>query len=325
MTTICATLAGISVMAMMKTNDSDDPDSPWLDKPGIVLRAPHHLSPARAIPLKIDVEADTHTDDALRGFLVGAISLVLVRQDRPGILIGAAYNPHQIGYPPEHFGLSDAPSSALGLSSDSSDSPRERPDPRNTSGETIEYQLGAGVVDRGSGRYFLLGGFAKWWAAPQVIHISDPAGPAPVEDRPLPVAATVLAPPWVPPLQPVLEIGELGGRRFLRVVLPPPPPSAAASAHAGSHAAKPIATPAKPFFTIVGFHLKNTGGAAGAVFAPKVPAGAESGAIEATVSFASFHSDDLVRRTIAGAWAFLLFYGDQVSQPLNVTLVKTDS
>ena len=79
----------------------------------------------------------------------------------------------------------------------------------NIHGETIEYQFGGRVVSQGSARYFLLGGFAKWWAAPQVIRISDPAGPAPVQDRPRPVAASPVAPPFTQPSQPILELGEL--------------------------------------------------------------------------------------------------------------------
>jgi len=173
------------------------------------------------------------------------------------------------------------------------------------------------VVSQGSGRYFLLGGFAKWWAAPQVIRISDPAGPAPVADRPLPVAAIALAPPFVPPSRPILELGELGGRRFLRVRLPAP---------AAAHGTGP-ATVARPFFTIVGFHLQNRGGSAGGVFTPQATVGPRPGAIEATVSFAAFSSFDparMNRRQIPGHWVFLLFHDDQVSDPLEVTLSKTD-
>jgi len=38
----------------------------WLDRPGIVIQAPHHLSPARAIPLTIDFGGSTRdiSDDA---------------------------------------------------------------------------------------------------------------------------------------------------------------------------------------------------------------------------------------------------------------------
>jgi hypothetical protein len=301
--TMSAALAGISVMTMMTTNHGDDPDFLWLDKPGIVIRAPHHLSPARAIPLKIDVEADMHTEGALGGFLIEAVWLVLVRQDRPGVFFSGAYNPHEIGYPEDR---------GAGMASSSPPPPR---DPRDSSGQMVEYNLGHGFVDRGSGRYFLLGSFAKWWAAPQMIHISDPGGPAPVDERPVPVAATAVAPPFVPPSQPILEIGELGGRHFLRVKLPPPAPAA----HPSS-AAKGV----KPFFTIVGFHLQNHGGAVGRVFTPHVPAGATPGAIEATISFASFDRDRMNRREISGNWAFLLFNGDQASEPLTVTLAKSD-
>lgn len=302
--TLYAALAGISVMTMMTTNQGDDPDVLWLDKPGIVIRAPHHLSPARAIPLKVDVEADTHTDGALRGNLMSAVLLVLVRQDRPGIFVAGAYNPHEIGEAED-----------LGPGDDrSSQPPRPQRDPRDTSGQMVESDFGHGFVDRGSGRYFLLGGFSKWWAAPQVIHVSDPSGPAPVTDRPVPIAATALAPPFVPPSRPILEIGELGGRHFLRVRLPPPAP----------HASSP-AKGVKPFFTIVGFHLQTEGSAVGRVFTPQVPAGASPGAIEATVSFASLDRDRMSRHEIPGTWTFLLFHGDQVSEPLTVILARSDS
>jgi hypothetical protein len=63
------------------------------------------------------------------------------------------------------------------------------------------------------------------------------------------------------------------------------------------------------------------------VFTPQIASGAPPGAIEATVSFASFASFDrgrMNRREIPGHWVFLLFYDDQVSDPLNVTLAKTD-
>ena len=298
--TIAAVLAGISVTTMMTTRAGRASDFLELDKPGIAIRAPRDLSPARAIPLKISVEADMPTDDALHGFLIGAVSLALVRQDRPGVLLGAAYDPHQIGYPEDHL-LDDAAGSH---------EPPPKRDPRDTSGEMIEFQLGHGFVDRGSGRYFLLGGFAKWWTAPQLIHVSDPGGPAPVGDRPLPVAASAIPPPFVPPSRPILEIGELGGRRFLRVRLP----------HAGSRAK----TAVKPFFTIVGFHLQTHGGSVARVFTPQAAAGTTAGAIEATVSFASFGRERLNRREIPGHWVFLLFHDDQVSEPLDVTLAKTD-
>jgi len=299
-------LAGTLVLTMMMTGDDDvHAKEIWFDQPGIVIQAPHHLSEARAIPLTIDVGADPRTENALGGFLVGAVSLVLVRQDRPGVFLDAAYNPHERGYPPENFGVGD------------NSSPSRHEDPRNIDGETIEYQFAGRVVSQGSGRYFLLGGFAKWWAAPQVIHISDPAGPAPIDERPHPVAATALGPPFVSPSRPILEIGQLGGRRFLRVKLPPP-----AAAHAASSAKA-----AKPFFTIVGLHLQNTGGSVGGVFTPQMAAGTTPGAIEATVSFAAFTSFDpgrMNRRTIPGNWVFLLFYDDQVSEPLSVSLAKTD-
>jgi hypothetical protein len=331
--TMYARLAGILVMTMMTNNENDDqPDVVWLDGPGISIRAPHHLSSAHAIPLKIDFEADMRTDDALGGFLLGAVSLALVRQDRPGILLGAAYNPHQFGYPNESgFGIessSDSPS-VLGVPSESPHSSRPRRDPRDTTGSMVEYQFGRGVVDRGSGRYFLLGGFAKWWVAPQVIRISDPRGPAPVADRPVPVAAAALAPPRVPPSRPILELGELGGRRFLRVMLPPSAPTPTPTSTPALHAAPPAkaAKAARPFFTIVGFHLQNHGGSVGGVFTPKISAGPTPSAIEATVSFASFAPFDsarMNRREIPGAWVFLLFHDDQVSGPLNVTLAKSD-
>jgi len=298
-------LAGVLVLTMMTTNeDNAQAKDVWLDRPGIVIQAPHHLSQARAIPLTIDVGADPRTEDALEGFLVGAVSLALVRQDRPGVFLDAAYNPHQRGYPPENFGVGD------------NSSPSRHEDPRNIDGETIEYQFGGRVVSQGSGRYFLLGGFAKWWAAPQVIHISDPAGPAPVQDRPRPVAAAPVGPPFIPPSRPILELGELGGRRFLRVKLPAP---------AATHVAATAKT-TKPFFTIVGLHLQNTGGSVGGVFTPQIAAGTPV-AIEATVSFASFTAFDpgrMNRREIPGHWVFLLFHDDQVSEPLNVTLSKAD-
>ena len=189
-------------------------------------------------------------------------------------------------------------------------------DPRDTIGQAAEYQIGHRVVDRGNGRYFLLGGFAKWWCAPQTIQISDSDGPAPADDRLLPVAATTLALRVVPPSQPILEIGKLGGRRFLRATLPPP---------VAAHAASAVKA-AKPFFTIVGFHLQTQGGAVGGVFTPQIAAGTP-GAIDATVSFAacaSFDRGRMNRRVIAGHWVFLLFYDDQVSEPLNVTLAQTD-
>lgn len=301
--TMGAALARILVMTTMMTDPGDDTDFLWLDKPGIVIRAPHHLSPARAIPLKIDVEADVRTDDALGGSLIDAVSLVLVRQDRPGVFSSAAYNPHEIGYPEER-----------GVGRASSSPPPHR-DSRDSSGQMVEYNLGHGVVDRGSGRYFLLGGFAKWWAAPQVIHISDPDGPAPVDDRPVPVAATAIAPPFVPPSRPILELGELVGRHFLRVKLPP--------AARGAHAA-PAEKAGRPFFTIVGFHLQNHGGTVGRVFTPQVPAGSASAGIEATVSFVSLDRDRMNRREISGNWVFLLFNGDQASEPLTVTLTKSN-
>src|SRR5882672_1614306 len=116
MTTTAVMLVGILVMTMTTNDEDAQPKEVWLDRPGIVIQAPHHLSPARAIPLTIDFGADPRTDDALRGFPVGAVSLVLVRQDRPGVFLGAAYNPHQIGYPPENFGIGDH-------SSPTSDSP----------------------------------------------------------------------------------------------------------------------------------------------------------------------------------------------------------
>jgi hypothetical protein len=299
-------VAGMLVLTMMTTNDEAQAKDVWLDQPGIVIQAPRHMSEARAIPLTIDVGADPRTDEALGGFLVGAVSLVLVRQDRPGIFLAAAYDPHQSGYPPEDFGVGRDSSRTS-----------EHADPRNVLGETIEYKFGYRFVDRGSGRYFLLGGFAKWWAAPQLIRVSDPAGPAPVDERPHPVAANALAPPFVPPSRPMLELGALGGRQFLRVKLPAP---------AAAHTAAPAKT-AKPFFTIVGLHLQNTGGSVGGVFTPQIASGAPPGAIEATVSFASFASFDrgrMNRREIPGHWVFLLFYDDQVSDPLNVTLAKTD-
>lgn len=306
---MCAALAAISVMTMMMTtNQGGVPDALSLDKPGIVIRAPHDLSPAGVIPLKIDVEADMRTDDALRGFLIEAVSLALVRQDRPGVFLDAAYNPHQIGYPLEAIGEDGVayhvPAVPLG-------------DPRDTTGRMVEYDLGQGFVDRGSGRYFLLGGFAKWWAAPQVISIRDLSGPAPADQRPLPVAAVAIPPSAVPPTTPILAIGKLGGRRFLRVKLPPTE---------GGHAAQP-AKGEKPFFTIVGFHLQTHGGSVGGVFAPQIAAGTTPVGIEATVSFASFASFDrarMNRREIPGHWVFLLFYDDQVSEPINVTLAKTD-
>src|SRR5581483_4887787 len=124
-------LAGMLVLTMMTTNDQGaEAKEVWLDQPGIVIQAPHHLSEARAIPVTIDVGADPPTDAALRGFLVGAVSLVLVRQDHPGLLLDAAYDPHQLGYPPENFGVAgDSPASRS----------TEHADPRNVLGETIEY------------------------------------------------------------------------------------------------------------------------------------------------------------------------------------------
>jgi hypothetical protein len=298
-------VAGMLVLTMMTTYDETQAKEVWLDQPGIVIQAPRHMSEARAIPLTIDIGADPRTDEALAGFPVGAVSVVLVRQDRPGIFLGAAFDPHQSGYPPETFGVGRDSSHVS-----------EHDDPRNVIGETIEYEFGGRVLSQGSGRYFLLGGFAKWWAAPQVIRISDPAGPAPVQDRPMPVAASAVGPPFVRPARPILELGELGARRFLRVKLPAP---------VAAHAVAPAKT-AKPFFTIVGLHLQNTGGSVGGVFTPQIAA-ATPVAIEATVSFASFAAFDpgrMNRREIPGHWVFLLFHDDQVSDPLNVILAKTD-
>jgi hypothetical protein len=301
-------IAAISVITMMTTRPGDAPDTLSLDAPGIVIRAPRDLSPSGTIPLKIDVEADMRTADALRGFLIEAVSLALVRQDRPGVFLDSAYNPHRTGYLDEAIGEDGVayhvPANPIG-------------DPRDTTGRMVEYDLGHGFVDRGSGQYCLLGGFAKWWSAPQVISIRDLSGPAPTDQRPLPVVANTLASSSLPMARPLLAIGKLGGRRFLRVKLPSPVVARVAETAKGE----------KPFFTIVGFHLQTHGGAVGGVFTPRITAGATTGALEASISFAAFASFDRVRmnrRRIPGHWVFLLFYGDQVSEPLEVTLADTD-
>lgn len=83
-TTFAVTALARMVMTMMMMTTDEDEEESWPDEPGIQIRVPHHVSPADSIPIRIVISADEHTYAVTKGFLVGAVSLVLVRRDRRG-------------------------------------------------------------------------------------------------------------------------------------------------------------------------------------------------------------------------------------------------
>ena len=311
-------------MVMSMTTTTMLPDGveleEWFDPElGIAIRAPHHASLPGPIPIKVDVGADDRTHAAIKGFFDGAVDLIMVRRDRPGAFYVPTYDPHQIGYPPVGFGEEEPVGAA----------PYKKGDPRDVVGETLHVDLAENQsVRQGSATYFLIGGFARWWSKPHSIRIVSPDGPAPVDERPLRVASvevatTAGAPPT--PSVPTLRLDQLGSRQFLRAILPPPAHPRAAPPSSPPPSGRSRTTVAKPFFTVVGFRLQSRGGSVMRVFTPLVPSGdaggatgATHGAIESTIAFSSFEYIS------AGPWVFLLFVGDQISEPLKVTLTNAD-
>jgi hypothetical protein len=277
-----------------------------LEAPGMTVRAPAEAPAAGPIPVSLDIGADDRTYWDNDGVIDEAVRVALVRRDRPGLLFVPIFDRERRD--PDQPPLRGRPSDDV-LDSRS-----------GVTSETETFDIAdARVLSPGSATYFLVAAFAKWWARPHRLRLVDGHGPAPVTDQPVSIAAvrppasggarSSRAGPHHAFKAPSLRLGRTHGRAFLRatVRLPAtvqPPPDQPAP---------------KPFFTVVGFNLCPTGGAAGAVFAPEAPPKPQETVATSAVSFAA-----LSQSFSPGRWVFLLFAGDEVSTPLEVVLTEED-
>jgi hypothetical protein len=271
-----------------------------MDDHGISLTCPAEAPASGPIPVEAHMRADPRTYWDNEGILDNALTVALVRRDRPGLRFLPKIDPHAIMLP-------DPP--LPGRPTD-----QQLDAERWTVGEVkqLDATLPAEHA-RGAADYFVTAGFSKWWAGPCELKSTAPL------DRRAPAPAADHAPdgrPWpVQALSPgaSFKIRVERGKQGSTLVLPfhvdlskrgfPQP------GERYGHA----------WLTVLGFHLTTKGGACGGLFAIDVQrtAGAVSGQVAVPLPF-------LVPGPTAGRWLFQAFLGYEALSPAEVTLTDAD-
>jgi hypothetical protein len=270
-----------------------------MDDHGISLTCPADAPASGPIPVEVHMRADPRTYWDNDGILDNALTVALVRRDRPGLRFLPMVDPHA------HM-LPDPP--LPGRPADT-----ELDAEQWTVGEVkqLDATLPAEHA-RGSADYFVTAGFSKWWAGPCELKSTaspDSRAPAPAPDhapdgRPWPVQA--LAPGAI--VKTRLERGKQGSA----LVLP-------FHADLSKRGFPQGERHGHAWLTVLAFHLTTKGGASGGIFAIDVQrtAGEVSGQVSIPVSL-------LVPGPTAGRWLFQAFLAHEALSPAEVTLTDDD-
>ena len=267
---------------------------------GVKLRCPSDAAASGPIPVEVEMTADARTYWDNQGILDNALTVALVRRDRPGLQFLAKVDREAI-MSPESV-LPGRPADA-DLDADTSVTVEEK---------TLDAR--GGSVDAGAAEYFVIAAFSKWWVMPGRLRIQDSQGRVRAfPDRPRPIDTRLdrRARREQTPIGLSITKDRVDGRAVLRASLRGP-------RSAGPHDTV-ASRPEKPWLTVLGFHLRERGGASGGLFALGERNGVV-GEVDAVVPFSA-----LTPAVNGGRWIFFAFVGDESSAPTEILLNDADA
>jgi len=271
-----------------------------MDDHGISLTFPPEAPASGPIPVEATLRADPTTYWDNDGILDKALTVALVRRDRPGLRLLETIDPHALMLPDAP--LPGRPSDAE-LAAERWTVAEVKPLDATTPDETL----------RGQGDYFVVGGFATFWTGPFELRMTD------AKARRAPAPAPARRPdgsPW-----PVRILGrealararveaEAGGRVL---VLP-------FHVDLSRRAFPPGEERGPAWLTVLGLRLASQGGACGGLYAIELERASTELSGEVSIPLAS-----LGPVPGAGRWLFQAFIGHQALSPAEVTLPNDDA
>lgn len=266
---------------------------------GISLTFPAEAPAAGPVPVEVTMRADPRTYWDNDGIIDKALTVALVRRDRPGLRLLETIDPHAIMLPDQP--LPGRPSDVqldaeCWTVSEAKRLDAAAPDPRL----------------RGAADYFLVGAFSRWSAGPFALTLTDPQRrPAPAQ--PAPRAAD--GRPWPVRLLPADRLGSVRVERSGKgpVLVLPFDVSRPEASSPSDEAAEPT------WLTVLGLHLNSKGGACGGLFALDVEPRSPRLCGEIALPLASLAPDP-----VAGRWRFQGFIGHHALPPAELTLSHDD-
>jgi hypothetical protein len=272
-------------------------DGPSVPRPSaaVKLQCPGEAPSRGPIPVEVTLDANARTYWDNQGILDQALSIVLVRRDRPGLMTVAKVDPSAMVMPPSP--LPDRPS----------DEALARDGARVTEQKSYDV-LAYGRQHPGAADYFVVATFADAWAGPVRLGVTDPSGPlAPTPDVSGLAAATAQAQgqaenPAIPSSPAVVtRLGEQGGKPAI----------------VGGFRVPADKGP-DPFVTLLLANLRTTGGTLVRQF--RLPARQDNADLVGGFAVPLSALDTPNPSPAAGRYVLFAFVGDQAAVPTIVDL-----
>jgi hypothetical protein len=288
----CIILLFMSSACHSGTRRSDGPNVPR-PSAAVKLRCPGEAPSRGPIPVEVTLDADARTYWDNQGILDQALSIVLVRRDRPGLMAVAKVDPSAMMMPPSP------------LPGRPSDEALARDSARVTEQKSYDV-LAYGRQHPGAADYFVVAAFADAWAGPVRLRVTDPSsshGPTPDVSGLVAAAAQAEAQNPAIPSSPavVVRLGEHGGK----------------AAIVGGFRAPSDKLP-NPFITLLLANLRPTGGTLVRQF--RLPVRQDNTDLVGGFAVPLSALDTPNPAPAAGRYALFAFVGDQAAAPTIVEL-----
>jgi hypothetical protein len=269
-----------------------------MQPPGITLNCPPEAPGTEPISVQVQTNADMRTYYDNDGIIDKALTVALIRRDRPGLRFLAKIDPRAIMLP-------DTP-----LDGRPSDEELDS-DLATVSEDKVLDARPWEEARQGAGEYFVTAAFSKWWAGVRNLRVTDGRNrvapwEAPRRERD---GRAWTARPRSTEGEIPIHLEHAGGQDFLAVPIPASLFAAPQWAPVGAE---------QPWLSVVGFNLCTRGGACGGDFAVDVGRRALPGDVLIPLSA-------LAPTRLVGDWLFLAVAGGQLLAPAEVQLGATDA
>lgn len=263
-----------------------------MDEHGLTIHCPPEAPASGPVAVTVTMRADMRTYWDNNGIIDKALTVAMVRRDRPGLRFLAKIDPKAIMLP-------DAP-----LIGRPSDAELDAAPATITEVKTLDGAASLSA-EQGAADYFVTAAFSRWWGGLKLIRITaqDDRLEPPTTLEPGPTGQ-----PWsmrkgTDPAA-VLQLEGLG--RGCRLVVPV---SAGTLARSGSESVD--------WLTVVGFKLGTTGGACGGLYGLPVERKAAADRMEVLIPLAA-----LAPMPDVGRWLFLAFIRCDMLPPQEILIAN---
>ncbi len=264
-----------------------------MQEPGIKLVCPPEGRGTDPIPVQVRISADMRTYWDNNGLIGRALTVAVLRRDRPGVRLLAQVDPRAIM-------LSDTP-----LHGRPSDEELDSDNATVSEDKVLDARPWE-EVGRGAAEYYVTGSFSKWWAGVRELRVTDPRNhiapsEAPGRDRD---GRAWKVRPRLADQEATIHAESANDGEYLAVPI-------TAGLFAG-----PQWLPRgreQPWLSVVGFNLSTRGGVCGGDFAIEV--GQSEGAADILLPL-----EALSLTPLEGHWLFLGVAGGLLVPPAEIRL-----